>query len=207
MYVEARDDLPHFFGMILQDVERIVDRHSKNPSATFEVLSAFWRVRSDQRPCEERLQAKDIVVPSLPGKTWANGLRKRYYDAGQLFIAEPVTTTWTADDAQLISATMNTTLKKGQVKLLAICGELAAQLAIQPRAVVEHANTHALPTPIFTALCELHVKRRFQHSNWTLDEDALLLSMHLADAQPKVRPASRTRKRMWMYGHSRNHAR
>ena len=66
---------------------------------------------------------------------------------------------------------MNTRLTKGQVKLLAICSEYAAQLAIQPRAVVEHANTHALPTPIFDifeALSDLHAQREYQRSNWSI---------------------------------------
>ena len=117
---------------VLEHVARIVNNHSDNPTATFQILSEFWRVRSDTRPVEERPMAKNITIASHPGKTWAGGLRKKYSYAGKLFLKEPEGPTWTADDARLVSATSNTPLTVGEVKLLALLSAGAAKLATPP---------------------------------------------------------------------------
>ena len=174
---------------VLEHVARIVNNHSDNPTATFEILSEFWRVRSDTRPVEERPMAKNITIASHPGKTWAGGLRKRYSYAGKLFLKEPEGPTWTADDARLVSATSNTPLTVGEVKLLALLSAGAAKLATPPE-LTNPANTFNLPDAVFDGLCAFRDRPGRSRSTWSLDEDGLLLFKHIVRSTNRIETPS-----------------
>ena len=164
---------------LMTQVAKIVNTSAADRVFAFEILAAYWCVRSDP----SKNEAKAIRVSSRPDQVWRasektepgqkGNLKNLCKGVRDLLLATPVDTAWTQADRALLSASTDAAIGPKQRRILAACSVHAAALAV-PNEETAATTMHGLPALLAAALHEYHAAPRRQRMKWTEAEDAAL---------------------------------